>query len=79
MGPQFLAHIYGPLAMLTLAVLVAPRLTDDDQVVSWVILTVGIVAVGQLLGALAASIQSRHVDKVARRELDEAGQKLSDR
>jgi len=79
MGPQFLAHIYGPLAMLALAVLVTPRLTDDDRIVSWVVVTVGIVAVGQLLGALAASVQARHVDKVSRREFEEAGRGLSDR
>lgn len=59
MDRNFFATLNGAPIMLMLAVLVMPRLTDDEKLQLGVILAVGFVAVGQVLGVLLASIVAR--------------------
>lgn len=67
MDRNFAATLQGSAIMLTLAVIVMPRLTDDEKLEIGVIMAVGFVAVGQVLGLLLAIIVSRFQrDAVAR-------------
>lgn len=59
MDRNFAATLQGSAIMLTLAVIVMPRLTDDEKLELGVIMAVGFVAVGQVLGLLLAIIVSR--------------------
>lgn len=59
MDRNFFATLQGSAIMLTLAVIVMPRLTDDEKLELGVILAVGFVAVGQVLGVLLSSIVAR--------------------
>lgn len=59
MDRNFFATLQGSAIMLTLAVIVMPRLTDDEKLELGVILAVGFVAVGQVLGVLLSVIVAR--------------------
>lgn len=67
---HFRTVLFGGMAMVLLAVVVVPRLTDDEVTASWVIIGVGIVAVGQLVGYLVASLLSRYESRGEGRRLE---------
>ena len=59
MDRNFFATLQGSAIMLTLTVIVMPRLTDDEKLELGVIMAVGFVAVGQVLGLLLVIIVAR--------------------